>query len=281
MTGSNDLNLMLMPKLEAYTKLVLGFIASCYAVGILVVNIFYGKFGFYSLSLFRINYVIAGFWAILVLVFVYLFFRILLDSFRHIFGKNKREKELIRFIALLIFSAALLIFVSTTIARYFEIEMGWKWLLIPLAGCMGLTYISKLIKKAPLNLTIFASDTTAIFNVLFGLSLLVGYIVSFSTSLFPNIPANIGGGHPQKVQLVISKSFEPYLAVQGVKFIDLQSDSTKVDYHKVIITDTLDLLLLTDREIVLTVRNFKNQSFSINRNDNILIHFVRDEALKN
>lgn len=267
-------------KVELYTKLILGFTASCYAIGILVVNIFYGKYGFYSLSLFRINYVIAGFWAIIVLALIYLFFRILLKSFLSTFGKNKREKDWKRFLLLIAFSLSMLLWIPPSIASYLGIIIGWNWLFIALTGCIGLTFITKNIKSGSINWSIISSDTDTIFNVLFGLSLLVGYLVSFSTSLYPNIPANIGGGQPQKVQLVTPKSFEPYLFVQGVKFIDLYKDSTTTLHNEVTVTETLDLLLLTDTEIILTLQGTKEQSFSINRNANFIIHFVKDKTLK-
>ena len=60
----------------------------------------------------------------------------------------------------------------------------------------------------------------------------------------------------------------------------MDGDSTNGNFKEVAKTDTLDLLLLTDREIVLTIRNVKDQSFLINRDANILIHFVKDITIK-
>jgi hypothetical protein len=39
--------------------------AIAYVAGLLVVNLYYNRFGVYSLTLFRLNYVIAGVWAFL------------------------------------------------------------------------------------------------------------------------------------------------------------------------------------------------------------------------
>ena len=210
MEENTDLRSTVIPKIEPYTKLILGFTASCYAIGIFVVNIFYGKYGFYSLSLFRISYVIAGFWAILVLAFIYLFFRLLSNSLRHTFGKDKRKKEWIRFLLLLAFIFGVMVWIPTIIAKDLEINIGWNWFFVASTGCIGLAYLSKQIKDIFTNWSIITSDSEAIFNVLFGVSLLVGYLVSFSASLFPDIPANIGGGRPQQVQLVISNSFKSF-----------------------------------------------------------------------
>ena len=50
---------------EVVGKVIIGWLAVCYASGLLMVNLYYSRFGVYSLSLFRLVYVIGGLWVFL------------------------------------------------------------------------------------------------------------------------------------------------------------------------------------------------------------------------
>jgi hypothetical protein len=45
---------------EVMGKAIIGGLALCYGVGLLMLNLYYNHFGVYSVSLFRLNYVIAS-----------------------------------------------------------------------------------------------------------------------------------------------------------------------------------------------------------------------------
>lgn len=50
---------------ELVGRIMLGAVGLCYAAGLVSTNLYYGRYGVYTLSLIRLNYILAGLWWIL------------------------------------------------------------------------------------------------------------------------------------------------------------------------------------------------------------------------
>ena len=266
--------LMTLERLEKVTKILLSFIGVCYAVGILVINIYYGEYGFYTLSLFRLSYAIAGFWAIIILVFGYLLVFIIINSFLLILKPDQTKTRLgaaIVFFTMVIGSIEYIIIIFHSL----EVYLNWDWIWIVGVGCIALYGITQHIKLIIILKNKILNDLTPIINVLVGIAFLIGYLIGFSQKLYDKIPAKLGGGRPQLVQFVVHKSFVNQLREEGIN-IAAKNDSLKLDSLNICVTDTLHLLLYTESDLIFTTQRDVNKSYSIARESIIALKCLKE-----
>ena len=261
---------------EPYTKLIFGISAICYASGILVVNIFLGKYGFYSLSLFRITYVLAGFWSIITLSYVSFVINLLFGLIFQLFKKDIFLRKRLRFIFEIIIVIIFSFSIPEIIAQRLDIIFNLAWLGIPIWGAFGILSFSENFKLFTFNWESTIGNPDSIFKTLWSITYIVMYIVALSTSIYETIPSRLGGGRPQPIQIGITKKIQPIFAYQKMPLTNLTKDSTMLNDAS-FITDTIHLLLLSDKELIFGMKNNEKQAFSVNRDDIKFIKYVKEE----
>jgi len=261
--------------IELITKIVIGATASCYAIGILIVNLYFGKYSFYSLSLFRLSYAIAGFWSLATLAFFYISSYVFVKE-SMIFLKSQKKiigKVVALFVALIVVSVFLSIGYFMT--NILGISLNQWWFLFPLVGSLGIFIMSENVRKLFTMVSEKKADSDITLNILFGVFLLIAFLVGFSRNLYETIPANLGGGHPQPIKIIVQNEIGIQLQESGIPFQFTIKDSSKIHQSLTMASDTLSLILSTDQELVFFSKKYPSKSFVINRDRIMIIEFFK------
>ena len=233
-TNSSPNKTDLKEALQLAAKLVPTFLA----VGYIGVQIHLSRYGYYSLSLFRVQYLAATVWALIPLVSAWLFLsRAVYPFLTNYLWSGSRYKRIVALVTLLLgwVAAFILVFIvaffpeSRWIARQtwldrtvvmvvfscFVISIPWalneKARIKSLRGASRLTF---LVKEAPILALVFA---------------LVLYMGAFARFFYPEVPATLGGGKPLQVRIIVGLSERQALTASGVSFREGSLQSEPVD----------------------------------------------------
>ena len=223
--------------LEAASKGAVILVGLCYALGLVVYNLHLGRYGYYSLGLLQLNYIFAGFWAlvpVMVGVVAAGVANFAVDSVRrggqetgkgggkNVEGGQDQAEAKTGWRSVdteqILSSAALFIFIlmlMSAAAKYIGLEVNLRWagacLFGVIAGVMFLPLIAPFLFpgfKAPAGFYLFFSA--------FFVCGLVAYLSYFARYVYHEIPAGLGGGKPTLVRLVVEKEAKPQFDVSGV-----------------------------------------------------------------
>ena len=258
---------------ELVGKTAIGLLATCYVIGILVVNVYLSNYGIHSLSLFRLIYVTAGVWAIfpifmgLVLVysaFIFLFklrpsHLIIRGLFRPQKPKDDSPTQLLSWSALVVF---IIISAFLTLLTFWAIRLPFRseWLLF-LFGGIVVAFLSIFLVLIPQEKSLEDYFHYSLLFILVAL-MLTAYVATFSRYGYGLIPYHIGGGSPQTVHFNVAADVElrTFLQEAGISF---EGESYR--------TEGVTLLFTTDDEYILLVSkpdSNKQRAISLRR-DNI------------
>lgn len=212
--------------LDLLLKLPVGLVGLFYVIGIFVHGFYYGAYGINSLNLFKVSYILAGFWAVIYLLFpgLFLFFFISLVCSKEFYFDNQKlnqipKVKLIKFIAILIFILLAILFLYDP----FSFEESKKVVII---GRIKQTDENLVVLQDYLFLSIFFFLSSVIILlagwftlnnikhfigrhlillILAGMfvSLILTSIQTFSTELYGKIPVYIGGGKLRTVEIML------------------------------------------------------------------------------
>lgn len=245
----------ILSALERVSKLV-GFSAAfIYLAGFVVVSRYLSRYGVYSLSIFQLQYLVAGTWAVAPLVGITLTLR----SSQQ-FGGTAWEKwgrftwrrlAVISTVTTLPFGLAL-----GAVAGLFGDVEGLKWAAISrlalsywiLANCIDAAWISWRVK--PEFETWWANRKAVSFYLtLLGVLFFI-YILYFAGAVYPGIPFSLGGGRPLSVMFLSGEKSLP----DGIL-----RDGTS---HRSI---PYKLIAVTDKSYIVLSQNKNEQSIEFNR----------------
>lgn len=249
---------------EVIGKSVLGVVAFCYAVGILVESLYLGSFGVYHVSLFRFTYVFAGAWItisflvpLLHAIGIVYFWRKCLD----LTSPLEKIVSLIigTFMFLLIISAEILIVTTTSLTLQRNTITGIVIVGVGVLLSLFAIFFLFLNESQPLDL---------LFRLLFGIGIFCFFMIFlglFAMDIFPQIPARYGGGKPLTVQLLLEANKQNAWMIQ--KNFDLcENDKAKIaalEEVQLVATKPMPLLLATDTDYI--IRKDENTAVSITR----------------
>jgi hypothetical protein len=244
---------------EMYGKLMLGALAFCYAIGILVESLYLGSYGVYHVTIFRFTYVIAGAWA----VFMYIL------PVAAVVGVIYAPSRLYRQPGIEFFDLCVVVFISVfAFAVYLGllqdvIELNRDFsILLFCCGVSGFLIVLTLYaQKKYFGFNFIFLPAVMIYLVLFGGS----FLILFSTRTFPQIPAKFGGGKPLTVQLLLEANKQNAQMIMK-NFALCESDKAKLAAPgevQLIATKPMPLLLATDLDYI--VRKDKNTAVTISR----------------
>ena len=220
--------------LEAASKGLLAAAGLCYVFGLVVSNIHFGRYGYYSLSLLQLNYVFAGFWSVLPIIvaafavnFLYVYFT---GAGRE--GEQPRAKFSLKRVAagllgLLMFTGIVSVVVSM-IGEYIGFRFSWWWLAVSLAGLIpaiafvgfAFSIVAPREGKRNVNLSLLLLMNLAI--------ALTFYLAFFSLKVYGDIPAGVGGGRPARVRFVVDAAERPFFLSSGITFDEGDGNSKPV-----------------------------------------------------
>lgn len=273
-------------------KIIIGVLALCYVLGLLVVNLHLSRYGIYSLSLFRINYVIAGIWVLMPIILIlvllgstYILIRIIphaKDSAPKLyeFGprnqgpEGKRQSQrLMTFIAvgilLILFLASLALAVGSI--RTLIKDFGqWKEIVgTTYVICFALfTFFAISAKATATGKSLILSFAFFVVSIL-----LLVHTIIFAKAFFPHIPSYLGGGSTKTVQLLLKleDKDKQFFQSSGVEFNE-NSNQTK----------DLQLLFANENEYIFLVKSdeFPDAEGSTLSIDKDLIQGILYEGLK-
>lgn len=225
---------------EVIGKVTLGVVAVCYVIGLVVVNVYLNKYGIYSLSLLRLNYISAGIWALI---------PILIPLSAILIIRLRSEVSPVIFWGyLLSFIPLLSVLVPVAIALRFDPSP--YWLLVIFTGI----YLSLLLIMLAESIKehLYSKDLSkhVFIGVLPVLIIIVSHTAIFANSVYGTIPSQIGGGSPKKVQFIVAAENEVRKALtdSGVLFTKNESQQ---DTNK---TEPVLLLFVTDQECVVLIK---------------------------
>jgi len=243
--------------------MVLGLVGLSYALGLLVTNLHLYQYGVYSLNLIRLNYLIAGFWALVpIIICSFISFKVawLLLYYSKRFCAYYRfpppgpltslDKKFIRLQLTYILGAITLPVVILVLTIGFHLS----WLQpLALAGALGWS----LVNLSLISITVYRSILPRVFVMVSGLSFLlfaaVVYVFSFTLTMYPNINSTFGGGAPKEVLIVFSEddATKKLLDMAGFSFFP---DSDRMAAGRILFATEQEYILLPpDKDISLGV----------------------------
>ena len=215
---------------EIVGKSVLGLIGICYVIGLIVVNINLNKFGVYGLSLFRVNYIAAGFWTLFTIFLPSFVVSIAILVYRAS-SRKPRQERLRRAISAAFVTAGFFLFIFLKSISLSEFQGYWEWTGTLITGFI--TVFGFLIVASRLTSQRFDDPKRIVDRVVETLGVVaffIFHIVVFGYSTYGTIASYLGGGRPQQVQLILDVDEEMINVLDntGIHFVEI-ADKQEVD----------------------------------------------------
>lgn len=251
---------------EVVGKIVIGLFAIFYAIGLVVVNLHLNNFGVYSLSLFRLSYVTAGIWTLIPVIFLilvlaffisipFLFSQNARNSINAYFGLTRQaEKEPVFdnvFVVVVLFSVLTFLFYGLYSINF----TGKNFPLTFLTSLLIVTYLAMWLHLAVKSSHIATRFARGFIMFLMCIFIFASHIFSFGTGVYQDIPSYLGGGSPQKAQLILNEEskLNEKLADLGVLF---KSSN---------LTANVQILLATEEEYILLIESVDSEGQIIHK----------------
>lgn len=253
-TGSKDASLRdILSYVETVGKFAVGVPIICYVIGLFVLNLHLWQYGYFSPSLFRLKYVAAGAWALLLPSLIASVALFTVAVARSVLRAETRKVVVI---AAILFCPSLLFGLMFTAANLLKIHFSNHWggslvLAVLLVGLIAYTSIPLTSKNREHKQDGVLFGAVGILPIL-TVGLL--YLHSFSTKSYHTIPAAVGGGMPQEVQLLFERDAKDDMLLLGLEFEDNSQ-----------LTSPMSLVLVTGEEyvVITTPPKMKGTSHSI------------------
>lgn len=245
--------------IEIVGKIAIGLFAIFYAIGIVVVNIHLNKFGVYSLSLFRLNYVAAGLWALMpifigaiVLLLIFSIFYQLSASVREfssvlglpdqLLGADKYQRQMLLALGILILGIVLTLLLIPSLVSMNIAFAVWTSIL---GGFLVifLVFLTTFVNHKAISSTFDLLFT--FFSTLFTLFVFGVYVIFFSYVPYGRIPSYLGGGSPKRAQLILDEDSK----------IKEKLESIGVIFRSSTLTANVQILMDTDSDYILMIES--------------------------
>ncbi len=182
----------------------------CYGLGLVIVNVHLGKYGIYSHSLLRLDYIMAGLWALGLLTISWL---LAFVAYIGIIGPpdSLKEKPFARIPGFYRFAAFLF---------FFGILFSLDTLGLPLSNW---SFLSKVIVISLTILVPLTLNPKSFWQLSMALGYFLMYMVIFVTEFYEHMPSRFGGGGPMQAQLVIEAdaAYADFLRDKGIYLSDI------------------------------------------------------------
>jgi len=254
--------------IEIIGKLSLGILGICYALGLVVLNTYFSRYGIHTLSLFQTNYITAGVWALspVLLTWVVTIFGIwVLSHFKSKFTKFvyrrysppaefRPHRDGIKQLSSIVLWFCMVGILVVGIVNL-RIEFNRRWIAITFVGVM----LGWLLVVLTLDVVNRKNRRLKLLIVLLTVFLTLGlvwYSRIFGNEVYSTIPSHVGGGAPNMVQFIVEPdaNVKMFFESMGIHF---QGDSNR--------TEAVPLLLSTDDEYIIITSEREHGALSIRR----------------
>lgn len=251
------------PLVESFSKFAFILVGLCYGIGMIIVNMNLSQYGFYSLNLFRVNYILAGIWAFITLLWCYG----LIFVIEKMIEKQFKPKITLLKIIPFVFSVSIYAWTIYYLAISFKInvsEIGW------LNGCTTLFYGTLTVLVWSLTVEAFLKKRTKVLSdsgnpfqyqldkykfaisLVYRSVLIFVFLFNFGKYIYGHIPIEVGGGQPKQIVIIPKPNATNYLMLSGIEFqmLSLSSDSSS---QKIAYSKPQKLLLANEKEYIILV----------------------------
>jgi hypothetical protein len=259
--------------LEILGKLLLGLVAICYALGLIVMNSYFSNYGVYSLSLFRLSYVMAGLWALgpVITLVCFTLLGAWLRSEYTVRPPLKRRRFLIVTVLGSILVLAAFIYVLTSLRGpidYVGLSLTNFALGLLLDGLLAILFLYMLYSESfevERRLT-FISLFIAIFIIV-----LLTHAVVFGRKVYGAIPPYWGGGMPIQVRIAVESEdkAQEMLKATGISF--------EGDSH---LSNSIEYLFATEDEYIFLVPDGKERKNTVSLSRDTVKGIVYETSLR-
>ncbi len=262
MTTRKDLRAMVEPRqgpekpdgfsrfsslIERSLKLAVAFVAIAYVFGIVVLNVHLSRYGYHSLGLLQLDYVVAGLWSLFpviltcLLIFIYFYFRFESSLFDG--SQSKTNVSVEQKLTQLIAAGVACLLTVLFIFWYFEIDFAWSWVV---AGLVGF-FITAGIVVFPIGIAAEENRKDRILlavMLIWCLIFLPFYLVYFGRNVYQTIPDTSGGGKGTKAVLVAKDAAaQSLLEAVGARFAENRKSAP------------VRLIRSTDKEMIIALES--------------------------
>ncbi len=264
--------------IEAVSKYSVGLTAICYILGLVVVSSHLNKYGVTYIGVLRINYIMAGIWALipifLALVFSFLIFCILIavlpqlarfiakTSNRDVTEYTKTNRFGVPVFLLLPSSLTTMVFVygsfeimtGRRIVELFEYNSRLTFLsIISFIIVPGSMFLMSANSRYKSKNNLFRNVFITVWIVIH----LIVYVEFFSYDIYGQIPSYIGGGKLKVTRflLELKPKTKAYLEREGVQFDVSENSQNESKEPEVYFTKDIYLVFYTDNEYYVLVDN--------------------------
>jgi hypothetical protein len=264
-----------MPKidlstLDSLSKCAAVAVGAIYLIGFLVVSAHLSGFGVSSFSVLRLQYLIAGVWALAPFTVVISMYGG--ESFKERAASIYREEHWPRFVFVsLIGTIPFGVFYGLLAAipgvwHNFTSGMGFRLILFGLAFWICVHYLLTSWQVQPEKETWLVNRRHAApFYFILLIAIALGYVLWFSARIYPLIPFSLGGGRPLTIAFIAGEKKLPDEITTGV------SSKRSIPYQ---------LLMTTDRSYVVISQDPNERSIEVSR-DSVAGIVVLDEPHAN
>ena len=235
--------------LELVSKAIITLVGLCYAIGLVVRNIHLSRYGYYTVGLLELNYIMAGVWALLPMILGVLLLNLLSFLFfidgearPHVRREKKAKRtgyDIFVNVFLSVGVTASFIFIAH---KYLALPLSWGLIGITILGIFALYFLAATAYFS-IRPSGFNFSTRLIFAT-FGVILLGLYLSLFARRHYNDIPAGVGGGRPELVRLVSAEESKPHLLTSGIGFAGNEN-----------VSEPTEMILATGEEIVIRARS--------------------------
>lgn len=265
---------------ELASKIALTMLGLAYVLGLVIVNLYLRRFGFFSAGLLRVEYVMAGVLWLMLFGLGYLFeifIRRGIESAKYFWANRRRTKAIIRALASITVPFFALLFILLKLFNDFSVRSSRDWqavLFIIVTPSVFLNF-GTVLKAGWHHYRKSETDPTSrppVFMVAVQGVTLLTFLTYYAQAAYPRIHPSYGGGAPSEVRIVASGAAAQVLE----SATNIQPTGATFD----LIADTGDWLVVTPHEPQHEWPSESRAAFRIRRDDVVAITSVerRDPA---
>jgi hypothetical protein len=244
--------------LEVSAKVAVGLVVTLYVFGLIVVNVYLSRYGVYSLSLFRLNYITAGLWGVMFLVLgsllsvaatVALFKKSGFRTGRRVFDLGSTLAVVGAHVYLALMAGAVIALFATG-----QASLVGGFCLCLVSGYTLFEWFPMVIETAIEKDEPFAGRLITVIFILFITVIFVGFhLWSVGSFVYGQIPGYWGGGAPTEAKLLFKKEADASAKLSAI--------GVKIDNAG--FSENTDVLLALDGEYVILIKHGESRGLVI------------------
>lgn len=265
---------------ELVSKVALTMLGLAYALGLVIVNLYLRRFGFFSAGLLRVEYVMAGLlW--LALFGVGYLFEVLVrrgaTAAKYFWASKRRTKAVVRALAGTLVPFVAFLFILTKIFVDFSARSGRDWQAVLFVFVTPSVFLNfgTFLKAGWQQYRQAEADPTvdiSVFMIAVQGATLLTFLTYYAQVAYPRIHPSYGGGAPSQVRIIPSGATADLLKKATI--------NRPADVTFDLIADTGDWLVVTPHELQHEWPSNSRSAFRIRRDDVVAVLSIERSRLE-